>query len=1717
MEADSALRAQYPGMESLNDFEGWMQQKLVQLSAQTSTARPSVRTIPTVVHVIYSNSSENITDAQVISQIDVLNEDFRRLNADTTSTPSGFQPVAADCQVEFCLATIDPNGNPTNGIDRVSLSGSPFSRTYVDNTIKPTTVWDANNYFNIWVVNVGGGLLGWAQFPNSSGLSGLGTNNGNANTDGVVLLYTSVGRPPHNPFSGPYNLGRTATHEVGHWLGLRHIWGDGNCSQDDFCNDTPDSDNPNYACPTTHVSCSSTDMVQNYMDYTYDACMNIFTSDQKARMDVVLANSPRRASLLNSSVCGGTVGIAAAFTASTTAGCAPLSLTFTDQSTGPVTSWSWNFGDGNTSTTQNPAHTYASSGLYTVTLIVSDGTNYDTLTIVDYINVAGATSGIALPFSEDFEGGSFPPTAWTLVNPDGSTTWSPATVGGITPGTTAAKMDYYSYNAPGQRDGMVTPGLNFTGYSSISMDFDHAYRRYNSSASDSLIIYVSTGCGAPWQRVAGWGENGTGTFATSGTTTANWTPSNPNHWCFSGTVGTGCFTVDLTPYAGNSYVQIKIEGYNSYQNNLYVDNINITGIPAVVAPQADFSASSTTVCLGNSISFTDNSTNSPNSWSWDFGDGNSSGSQNPSHTYASAGTYTVTLIAGNAGGSDTEIKTNFVTVVNAPTLTASGTATTCGNNNGAATSSASGGAGSYTYAWSNGASTANISGLASGSYTVTVTDGAGCTDVQTVSVGASASVSASSSGNATTCGLNNGTASATGSGGTGSFSYAWSNGATAQNLTGLASGTYTVTITDGAGCTDVSTVSVGSSSAVSASGSGSSTTCGQNNGAATATGSGGTGSFTYAWSNGATAQNLSGLASGTYTVTITDGAGCADVASVNIGTSSGITASSSSGGTTCGQNNGSASAAGSGGTGTYTYAWNTGATAQNLTGLASGTYTVTVTDGAGCTDVSSVSVGSSTGVSASASATSTSCGQNNGSATASATGGTGSFTYAWSNGGSTSTITSLAAGTYSVTVTSGSCTDVSSVTVGNSSNLTASATSNATTCGQNNGSATASSSGGTGTITYAWSNGGTSQTISGLSSGTYTVTLTDGAGCTDVSTVAVGTSSAVTSSASASATSCGQNNGSATASGSGGTGSYTYAWSNGGSTAAISGIASGTYSVTVTDGAGCTDVSTVSVGASTAVSASTSGGSTSCGQNNGSAAVSASGGTGSYTTVWSTGATTASISNLAAGTYSVTVTDGGGCTDVASFTVGSSTAVTASASGNDPACGVSNGTATASATGGSGSYTYAWSTGGTSSSISGLGAGTYSVTVTDGSGCTDVSSVTLSSTGAPTVSLGTTPASCGNAVGSVSASATGGTGTYTYAWSTGGTSSGISGLPAGTYTVTVTDMAGCAVVSTATVSSTPDITLSLVNSQATTCNSNNGSATVNYSGGSGNVNISWSNGATGSTAIALPAGLNYAYAVDSLGCRDTFAVNIGAIPAPTVSASSTDISCADVADGAANAFVIGTGPFTFLWSNGATTDSINGLGAGTYTVQVTDSYGCVVSDTVVISQPTALLTSMSSNSESAPGANDGSASVSPVGGTPGYTYVWSNGGTNSTITGLAGGTYTVTVTDANGCETVDSVTVSTLTGVSAAALPGQVQIFPNPTSGKFTISYELQGQGPIEVRVVNAIGQMILERENLNGPAGSLEVDLTHKSAGVYLVIFRQGNTRLVKKVQVKR
>ncbi len=249
-----------------------------------SVGRQTIKTIPVVVHVVYKKTSENISDAQIKSQITVLNKDYRATNTDKSKVPSVWKTLVADAWIKFVLATKDPKGKKTTGITRTKTTRTSFG---TGDTVKATATggidpWPTSKYLNIWVCTLGGGLLGYAQFPG-----------GPPETDGVVILNSAFGT--QGTATAPFNKGRTATHEIGHWLNLRHIWGDTeDCSGTDNVDDTPNAMGPNYSKPVfPHISCKNGpngDMFMNYMDYVDDAAMFMFTTLQVARIQAALSN-----------------------------------------------------------------------------------------------------------------------------------------------------------------------------------------------------------------------------------------------------------------------------------------------------------------------------------------------------------------------------------------------------------------------------------------------------------------------------------------------------------------------------------------------------------------------------------------------------------------------------------------------------------------------------------------------------------------------------------------------------------------------------------------------------------------------------------------------------------------------------------------------------------------------------------------------------------------------------------------------------------------------------------------------------------------------------------------------------------------------------------------------------------------------------------------------------------------------------------------------------------------------------------------------------------------------------------------------------------------------------------------------------------------------------------------------------------------------------------
>ena len=523
-----------------------------------------VKTIPVVVHVIHNGGAENISDAQILSQIQALNEDFRKLPG-TNGDGDG-----VDTGIQFCLASKNPDGKCTNGIVRVQ-SPLTMHQSSERDLLKQLSGWNPEKYLNIYVVRrIGsGGTAGYAAFPG-----------GPPDADGVVVIHNAFGRIGTGAGGG--NLGRTLVHEIGHWMGLFHVFQDScgtdTCTTGDLICDTPPQAEPNYGCPTIN-SCSNdfpdvNDQVENYMDYSNDACKNMFTNGQKLRMQATL-NAIRTniwspvnliATGCDSAVVLPPCPVVADFTTLTPDICVGNAVQFHDRSLNDPTMWVWVFEGGTpeVSNDQNPAVVYDSVGTYAVTLVAQDSNSADVFTIQGFIEVSTPGTGRPLSFGENFESGSIQQGV-TIHNPDNGVTWE-LDSNAAYEGRYSIRINNYINTNYGQLDEIVLPYFDFSSAhpdSSLSMRFYWAYARSDANFSDELFVYVSTDCGSNFDQVFYRSRNA---LATGPVQTTFFVPDS-TQWKAA--------NIDLSGYAGETYVLIRIVNVTDGGNNLYIDDIYV--------------------------------------------------------------------------------------------------------------------------------------------------------------------------------------------------------------------------------------------------------------------------------------------------------------------------------------------------------------------------------------------------------------------------------------------------------------------------------------------------------------------------------------------------------------------------------------------------------------------------------------------------------------------------------------------------------------------------------------------------------------------------------------------------------------------------------------------------------------------------------------------------------------------------------------------------------------------------------------------------------------------------------------------------------------------------------------------------------------------------------------------------------------------------------------
>jgi PKD repeat protein len=1025
--------------------------------------------------------------------------------------------------------------------------------------------------------------------------------------------------------------------------------------------------------------------------------------------------------------------------------------------------------------------------------------------------------------------------------------------------------------------------------------------------------------------------------------------------------------------------------------------------------------------------------------------------------------------------------------------------TCAGDCDATATVNASG-PGTFSYSYSSGSTPNNQStgDLCAGSYDVTVADGSNpsCNVVVPFTISDPTGMTLTMSGTDSDCGLSNGSASVSVTNGTGPYTYDWSNGGTSNSITSISAGNYTVTVFDANGCSATNNIIISDAGVpftVTTSVDQDVQCNGDCDGAATATVSGGTGPFSYQWSSGTNPTNfaVTGLCVGTHTVTVTEGS-CIVTETVTITQPTAITGTVSSTDAHCGLSDGSITVSPSGGTVAtdYSYEWDCvpaqyTATANNL---ASGTYHVTVEDDNGCTAEFSGSIMNVGGVAINETHTATQCSySSDASATVNVLSGDPDFTYAWSHGttlttsATSHTQNSLPTGAYSVTVTdTHGCSAVTNFNINAAPVLNASiAFSSDVSCdGLCDGTATGSAFGGSGGYSYDWGagNGNTPNQASntGLCPGNYMLTVTDGNACTAIAPVTIDEPAAISLSTSVTNANCGLSNGSATVTAFGGTvaGDYTYSWSGGAAptSATNTGLSStgSPYTVTVEDDNGCSATASVTIidDLDASVTISNIEDITCNGETDGTATVSIGGGTAPFLIEWGTTPiqNSAQATNLSAGTYYVTVTDGHGCTYEAGATIHEPTPMNISITAPNIDCfGVCNGSALANASGGTAPYSYMWSDFQSTIMANHLCAGDYHVTVTDDNLCTATQSVTITENSQIVLSADISNSDCGQSNGAIDLTISGGAaGTMLIDWDYGPHTEDLVNIPAGSYTVTVTDSKGCQAIQTFAVSDLSGPTLNISSTSDVGCFGDcNGQATVQVIGGTGPFDYHWDTSPvqTNPTATNLCAGTYMITVTDmTTGCISISSATINEPDQLDVSSVFTNPECHNACNGQIQLTTFnGTAPYSYNWVGPGTlpaTEDLTNLCDGTYTVVITDNNGCMITRNFTLIEPSFITAPTTVVSANCSGTCDGEAIVNPSGGNPPYTYEWSdiNSQTSQTAYNLCPGIYGVTVTDDNGCTTNNTANIPSPSALSFGTVVKSDPICYGSANGSINVS-----------------------------------------------------------------
>ncbi len=1365
-------------------------------------------------------------------------------------------------------------------------------------------------------------------------------------------------------------------------------------------------------------------------------------------------------------------------------------------------SLSWNFGDGQTLVNNAPTfananakHKYATAGNYTATLTVTDfnGCSSSATKQVEVRNPISLTPILTPPPCNGGTNGSL------RVNPTGgfgpyTYNWS---TGQITQTAIGQGAGTYTVTVTDQ---ICTTTGQYTLNQPTPLTASTSKTDANCGLANGTATIVLSGGTTPYTQV-NWGGGFVGTTVTGlapGTKIADFRDANGcssllqyavtigslpcgitssvskvDVACFGGTTGsatlnvtggTGTQTITWTP-GGLTGTTISNRAAGTYTYNFSDNNPAhaFSGTVTITQPLAAMVAQMSTVgitCVGanngQALASVPSGGVPPYSYAWSGGQPN-----NPVANNLAPGNISVTVTDSRGC---TATATGNISNVPSLGVTFATTIDSCFNSGkGRAIANVTGGTPPFNFNWSNFVTQDSNLNIRAGAYTLTVTDKNNCTIAGTATITTPPALTQTYVKQNINCfGGTTGSFNVTAAGGTPGYNFAWTpSNLSGTNPTGLAAGIYRYTITDANKCVIFGGDTIFQpSAALTATTSQTNVTCnGLNNGTITVNTSGGTPPYTFLGNPlPAGPITIPSLAPNTYAGPISDANGCTFAVSETITQPSVLGVTEIHTNVSCNAGtNGNITITVTGGTIPYSFNWGGGVVTQNRTNLAAGNYSVTVTDANSCTGTISVNITEPSALTVSETHQNVNCfGNSTGSIDVTASGGTGTLTFLWTGGSTNEDRTNIPAGNYSVTATdANSCTKTLNVTITEPPVLTAITSRTNVTCnGLNNGTITVNTSGGTPPYTFLGNPLPAGPiTIPSLAPNTYAGPITDANGCTFAVSETITQPAVLGVTEIHTNVSCNAGtNGSITTTVTGGTTPYSFNWGGGIATQNRTNIPAASYTLTVTDANFCTATISITITEPTGIIASETHQNVDCfGNSTGSIDVTANGGASAITFLWNDNVTaTEDRTNIPFGNYSVTLSDVNNCTRTLSITITQPAVLAAPTSHTNVTCfGLNNGTLTVTISGGTAPYSFLGNplpTGATT--IPSLAPNTYAGALTDANGCSVNLSETITEPTLLTATETHQDASCfGASDGNIIVTPSGGTTQYSYDWGGGVTTQGRSNIPAGNYSVTVSDANACTTTLSITIAQPTSPPLAVVAVDAV-CFGVNGSATASPTEGTAPYTFTWSNSPATIATASLPAGNYNVTSTATNGCQQ---INSFVINQPTeiiVSEVHTNVNCnAGVTGSITLTANGGAGNYTYQWlPNVSTSNSATSIGAGVYAITVTDQTNCTKTISVTITEPAAINVSATTTGASCFGLSNGSITATANGGTPSYSYTATDGSAtfnsaNGSFGGLLAGNYTVVVTDNNTCTASTNAVVSEPTQINVSAIANDVTCF----------------------------------------------------------------------------